>query len=348
MPQTIFDIVQSPAIAAYWEQIRSGDAPYLGDELFPANKKLGLDLTFIKGSKGLPVVLNPSAFDVKAIPRERIGFDTISTDMPFFKGSLYIDEKLRQMLNIALGTGNQAYIDSLLNNVFDDEMQLIRGAAAQRERMRMQLLTTGAIAISANGENLAYDYGLPSDHKKEVSTSWSSASAKILDDIQAGIDKIEGDTGVRPVRAVCSLKTMMDITKNTEIRKSTMILTNGDGFLSKEVAQNYISQMLGIEVQVYSKKYKNEAGQVKQFIPDDLFVMFPSGSLGTTWFGTTPEESDLMTGSTAAVSIVDTGVAITTIKHADPVNVETKASMICLPSFEMADQVYILDTAATA
>lgn len=51
-----------------------------------------------------------------------------------------------------------------------------------------------------------------------------------------------------------------------------------------------------------------------------------------------------MTGSNASVSIVDTGVAITTMKHDDPVNVETKVTMICLPSFEQADQVYILDT----
>ena len=72
-------------------------------------------------------------------------------------------------------------------------------------------------------------------------------------------------------------------------------------------------------------------------------VLFPSGTLGKTWFGTTPEESDLMTGANASVSIVDTGVAITTMKHDDPVNVETKVTMICLPSFEQADQVYILD-----
>ena len=46
------------------------------------------------------------------------------------------------------------------------------------------------------------------------------------------------------------------------------------------------------------------------------------------------------------LSITDTGVAVTTVQHADPVNVETIVSMICLPSFEMADQVYILDTTA--
>ena len=53
-----------------------------------------------------------------------------------------------------------------------------------------------------------------------------------------------------------------------------------------------------------------------------------------------------MTGSTANVAITDTGVAVTTMKREDPVNVETKVTMICLPSFEMADQVAIIDTAS--
>lgn len=79
-------------------------------------------------------------------------------------------------------------------------------------------------------------------------------------------------------------------------------------------------------------------------MPTNTVVMFPDGDLGRTWFGTTPEESDLLASSVANVSITDTGVAVTTIQHADPVNVETKVTMICLPSFEAADQIYIMDT----
>lgn len=67
-------------------------------------------------------------------------------------------------------------------------------------------------------------------------------------------------------------------------------------------------------------------------------------------FGTTPEESDLLGGNSdsAKVAIVDTGIAVTTIKHADPVNVETKVSMIALPSFERLDEVYMLSTVPEA
>ena len=100
---------------------------------------------------------------------------------------------------------------------------------------------------------------------------------------------------------------------------------------------------LGVTAEIYNKSYVDEKGAKHKYIPDGTVVLLPGGSLGTTWFGTTPEESDLMTGSAANVAIVDMGVAITTMKRMDPVNVETKVSMISLPSFELADQIAILD-----
>ena len=101
-----------------------------------------------------------------------------------------------------------------------------------------------------------------------------------------------------------------------------------------------------MEVVVNDKRYMDENEQTLKFMPENTFVMFPDGHLGKTWFGTTPAESDLMVGNVANVSITDTGVAVTTVTKADPVQVETIVSMICLPSFEAADQVYIMDTSA--
>ena len=70
---TIFDFVNATEMVSYWETLTKDRQPYLGETLFPAEKKLGLDLKWIKGSAGLPVVLKPSAFDSGAIPRPRIG-----------------------------------------------------------------------------------------------------------------------------------------------------------------------------------------------------------------------------------------------------------------------------------
>lgn len=342
---SIFTLVTAEEIVAYWETLATQQPPYLGEELFPADKKLGLDLKWIKGADGLPVVLLPSAYDVKSKKRDRIGFEKLAAEMPFFKESTTIDEELRQQLNMVIATGNQAYIDSVLNNVFNDEMRLLRGARAQRERMRMQALTTGAISIAANGQAYDYDYGMPQNHKSTVSTSWSDASATIIDDIRTALDTIEEDTGVRPTRATCSSKTWGYFRKNTEIRNA--ILGNNSAVpVSEDKIKSYIMEELDLEIVVYSKKYTDETGAQEKFVADDIFVMFPSGALGTSWFGTTPEESDLLASNVANVRITDTGVAVTTTKETDPVNVDTKVSMIFLPSFEAADQVFILDVLA--
>jgi len=92
----------------------------------------------------------------------------------------------------------------------------------------------------------------------------------------------------------------------------------------------------------YDEVFIDETGTTKQYVPDGVFTLLPAGPLGNTVFGTTPEEADLMSGATdAQVAIVNTGVAITTTKKTDPVNVETKVSMITLPSFEQIDKVFI-------
>ena len=259
--------------------------------------------------------------------------------MPFFKESLYVDEELRQQLNMVLETDNTAYIDAVLNRIFNDNTVLLEGAAARREQMRMMALTTGAISITANGQNFDFDYGMPSTHKVTVTTAWSNADADIGADILAGLDLIENDTGVRPTRALCDRKTWNHMLKNTNFKKAL----SDKVLMTDSVLKSMLLDVYGIEVVVYSKRYNNDSKTATPFVPADTFVLFPSGALGNTWFGTTPEESDLLGGSAANVAITDVGVAVTSIQKADPVNVETKVTMISLPSFPVADQVYILD-----
>lgn len=343
---TIYELVTAESITSYWEAAAGGLPPYLGDELFPSDKKLGLQLDWIKGSRGLPVVLKPSAYDVKAVKRPRIGFSKLTTQMPFFKESTGIDEETRQKLNMVMETGNQAYIDSVMNQVFDDETELLKGARAQRERMKMMLLTTGAISIAANGQAYDYDYGMPQDHKGEVAVSWSNPDADIYGDIEKILDKIEDDTGIRPERAVVSQKTWGYFRKNKDFRNA-ILGNNSAAPVSDDQIRTYLKDNLEIEVVKYTKKYIDETGNKQAYVPDDVFVAFPKGALGKGWFGTTPEESDLMSGTAANVAITDTGVAVTTVKETDPVNVDTKVTMIFLPSCPTIDQIYILDVIAS-
>ncbi len=72
-------------------------------------------------------------------------------------------------------------------------------------------------------------------------------------------------------------------------------------------------------------------------------MLLPNGVLGSTWYGTTPEERTLASGNTADVSIVNTGVAVSVTITSDPVNTKTTVSEIVLPSFERMDECYAME-----
>ncbi len=346
MENTIFDYFTSKALAAYYNTRVSEQnmQPFLGDELFPARKKMGLDLKWIKGAKGLSTSLSLSAFDVKSTKKDRIGFESVQTKMPFFKNDMLIDEELRQDLLIAIEAGNTNYIDTILRNIFDDTITLLDAAAVARERMRMQLLSTGTIVMANNGVEYSYDYGLESDQKYTPTTKWNQPDADPLSDIIEMQDTIENKGYARPRRAITSRNVVRMLMKNKGIKEAIYVMSNGKVTLTEESLKNYFRENANIEIAIYDKSYKDEEGKVQRYIPEDLFILIPEGDLGNTWFGTTPEEADLRTGATdAEVSIVDTGVAITTTKTTDPVSVDTKVSQVCLPSFEQADQIIIAD-----
>ena len=83
----IRDAYNSKAIALVHTEVASNKIAYLGAGLFPAKKKMGLDLKWIKTSKGLPVSLAPSNFDAVSTLRSREGFKLTETEMAFFRES---------------------------------------------------------------------------------------------------------------------------------------------------------------------------------------------------------------------------------------------------------------------
>jgi hypothetical protein len=346
---TIFDYVNANEIAAYYTKAPSNQTPFLGATLFPPRKQVGLDLSWIKGANGLPVALMPSEFDAKATLRDRIGFKKIETEMPFFREAMRIGEKDRQQLLNFVSTNNKSLILPFVNRIYDDAATLIAGAQVQPERMRMQLLSAGKIAISANRVNYDYNYGMQKEHKETLTgeAAWSdTAKSTPVQDIQKWQDQVEEDTGVRPTNAILSRKTLGYLMENKSIRLDLNPIGGENIIMTESMIRQYLSNKIGLNIAVYNKKFKDETGAVQQFFPDNVFTLIPDGNLGNTYFGTTPEEADLMNGNTdAQVRIVDTGIAVTTIKEPHPVNVETIVSGITLPSFEQLDNIFIATVA---
>ena len=347
------EIFTPAAVAANWTEVASNQIPYLGATLFPTRKKAGLDLSWLKGSRGLPVSLMPSAFDAKATFRDRIGFEKLETEMPFFREGYKIKERDRQEL-LRIQESTDPYAAEVISRIFDDTRGLIDGAAVVPERMIMQLLFPvngdAGISIKANGVDYTYDYD-PGDAWKGSNytalTSNDLWTAPTTADPFAAFktvkDAIRSKTGTELTAAIMNTYTF-NLMAKTDAVKNRYISTSGVtlGYLTDNEVKAVVEGTSGLRIAIYDKQYKDESGVAHAFVPDGYVALIPDGALGSTWYGTTPEEADLRGSGEAEVSIVNTGVAITRIVDKHPVNINTFASEIVLPSFERMDEVAVL------
>lgn len=350
------DVFNSKAIANNWTEVASNSIAYLGTGFFPAKKKAGLDLKWIKGHKGLPVSLAPSAFDAKSKFRDRIGMQISETQMAFFRESMLIKEADEQEI-MRVEDSNDPYARQVLENIFDDARSLVDGANVVPERMIMQLLAplggNIGIAIDSNGTNYTYNYDPDGSWKKDHyialkgTSAWTdSANCDPLKDIEDALDSQEAVSGTRPKIALMSKKTFADIKASAKVQKGILAQNPSANvnYTSKKV-KAFVEEELDITIIVYSKKYRNEAGTEANFYPDNGVMLLPDGAIGSTYYGTTPEERTLASKQGADVSIVNTGVAVAVTITDDPVNTKTTVSEIVLPSFERMNDCYFIETA---
>lgn len=344
----LYDLMTAENIKGYIEETQKNQTPLLGEALFPADKQIGLDLSYIKGRKGLPTVLKPSAFDAHAPIRDRIGVEKLLTEMPFFRERMTIKERERQQI-LQFLAGNQTNLaNQIMRLVFDDAAQLVESASVTAELMRMQLLSTGKIQVQAEGAAYEYDYQLDADQFVTLTgqDKWSDPSSTPITDILEMKEQARRRTGVEPKRAILTSTTFGYIASNITIRKDLNPLGYENIILTKEDVLEYLSRKTRMQFAIYDNMYTGLDGTAKTYFPDGVVTFLPEGTLGKTWYGTTPEEADLMTGNNEAdVRIVNTGVAVTTRKLTHPVQVETIVSEIVLPSFEAADYILIAKVA---
>ena len=350
----LFDGLFSPAaIGANWTENVSNRIPYLGEGLFPARKQAGLDLKWIKGSKGIPVSLMPSAFDAKATFRDRIGVSKVETEMPFFREGFKIKERDRQEI-LRAQSANDPYVNAAIARVFDDANELIEGALVVSERERMQLLfpVNGnvGITIQANGVDYTYNY--------DPDGSWKASNYFVLTDgawnlplvadpfadIQDAKDAIAAKTG-SDLRIMAMNKNTFKTLRTNKNIKDRYLSKSGAafGYLTDSEIIDILKDTCDLDgIVLYDKQYRNESKVAAKFVPDGYVALFPTGALGETCYGTTPEEADLMGKNAAQVQIVETGIAVTQILDPHPVNLNTFASEIVLPSYERMDEVAVL------
>lgn len=350
-------VINPKSIALRASRDRSNEIPFLGLKWFPARKRAGIDLKWIKTHKGVSPSLAPSNYDALPVIRARQGLQIEKTEMPFFRESMKITENdIREIQRI--NDVNDPYLEIALRNVYDDTTALTESADVVAERMRMQLLSANgghpSIAIEANNQSYTYNYDTDNSYATNNyleltgTSKWSDATNSTpLKDLAAAKRKL-AQKGYIARYAVMTTTTFEYLMASEEV-KSVLLTTNAAGtiFVTEEAVKRVVKETTGLAISAYDKTFTNEQGVTESYYPDDKVTLMPEENTGFTNYGETPAERSIGIVTNAQTSIYGTGIAITTEPKMESgvYSFTTTASEIVLPSYEGMDSTYVIKVA---
>lgn len=305
--------------------------PLLGEQLFPSRKIEGLEFDMLKAGSRIPTIASVHAFDTEAEIASRIGSRS-AQELAFIKRKIPLKEKDLMALRNPRTPAEQKYLEE---EVYNDVYSMVTAVEARVEKMRMEALANGKIELNENGlDGLVVDYGVPTDH--QATKDWTAASADILGDLETFSDALD----VKPTRILTSKKVRNLMLKN----KAIVALFKDAGMLPSKANLNNLLESLDLPIiATYDAKYKVQGADGKyttgRYFPEDKLVMFSDSNPGESVFGTTPEESRLLSGGSKDYKV---GNIFATVYESglDPVATWTKAAATALPSFPEADNVF--------
>lgn len=348
------EVVNSNSIALAATEDASNKIPYLGLNWFPEKKKSGLDLKWIKTHKGLPVSLKPSNFDALPTIRARGGLKAEKTQMAFFREQMIVTEEDAQEID-RIRDENDPYLQSALQSIYDDTNTLVQGAEVVPERMRMALLSTvnghPVIGIESDGVKYEYDYDPNGEYaaehfaKLEGTAMWSDTeNSKPLTDLNNARKALQ-KKGKIATYVLMNSNTFQYLLDNKQVRNSILAQNlTATVDVDDDTVIAIVKKRTKMTIVVYDKMYADEAGTEHYFYPDDKVTLLPTEALGSTWFGTTPEERTASQVADVDVSMYGLGIAVATkTEYGPPAITSVTASEITLPSYEGMDSTFVIE-----
>lgn len=354
----ISDVYNAEGLVNYYTTLKNGGDPhykFIGESLFPNAKRKGLRLDWIKGLNGIPAVLKQSNLDASAIVRPRVPVGSIQTKIPYFKEAMTFSEEERQEMAdlLRLHGDNPTFIQSLMKKTYRDYANLLAGADVQAERMRMNLLAYGKIYISVAGSQSEFDYDDNSEWANNNTIAlagnakWTDANVSTSDPINDLVTAIEDHrikNGVETRKILMNSVTFRAIAKSESVKKAIAPL--GGTVLNSQVEALIKDATKAAQIILNDAVYKDESGTTQKYYPDGYVSLLPDTSLGFTNYGTTPTEFDILNDLKSelnSVALYNDGVAVSTKKTVDPVQVHTIVEQLVLPSFEEMQSVYVIN-----
>ena len=301
---------------------------YVGDRLFPDVKTENLEAEYERLSEGmdLPTAASVHAFDSEAAIGVRPAFERVTTEKLLIKEKINQSERLRLLLNHGVSESN------LIGYVFDDMGRLADSVKTRTEIAKMDVMSTGQMAIKENGLDFTIDFGV---NKKKTLVGWEDPEHDILGDI-ADMVQMALDAGYVVNAAMLSTKMRNYMLKNNGINK----MANGVNYAGMVVTpvqlDNLLNILHGITLTINDDLYgvasaDNKTRTSKRFFPDNVFTLYIAGNggrIGTGLWGVTPEED-----AQGAFTDMSEKQFITISQWAtqDPVAEWTKASGVFIP-----------------
>ena len=314
-------------------------AAMLGEALFPERKIQDIEFDMILGAGGLPVSASVHAFDTKTQLASREAIQKGIQTLALIKRKIKITEKELIKIQNPRGDAELAFV---LAQLYKDAEKMEEGIRVRAEAMRMEVISSGKIAIDENGVAVTIDYLVPPGNK--IPFNWSApTTAAPLIDLETIATAVEAECGSRPARAMTSRKVVKAICATTSIKKA-IFGTNSDKLVTLSLLNDLLSQSDLPILLVNEGKYKVETATgytTLRYFPENIISMFGSSTLGETVYGLTAEEVKLIGDGNMETASMVGNVFVGTYTDVDPVGEFTKAAATVIPSFPYANELGI-------
>ena len=130
--------------------------PMLGESLFPERKIQDIEFDMILGTGGLPVTAEVHAYDTETQLASREAIEKGVASLALIKRKIKIAEKEIIKINNPRTDAELAFV---LSQLYNDAEKMTDSVKVRVEAMRMELLSTGKIAIKFLAEIKKHSYG---------------------------------------------------------------------------------------------------------------------------------------------------------------------------------------------
>jgi hypothetical protein len=321
----VLGLIESKDLLSF-SQNYSINRNYVGNRIFPDMKTENMEAEFyaLSALNQLPTLAMVHALDTESAIGNRPGLDKFNFEKLLIKEKINQSERAQILLNKGVSkTG-------LVRYIYDDMNNLANNVIAKAEKLKMDVLTTGQIALNENGVVMTIDYGVPGTNKK--SYDWGSPDHDILADIQTMVD-IVADTGAIVSKVVTSRKIIRYMQTNKGIQAAINSALGIGAFIDDTQINALMQRMFGFTFEIDEDKFATvsvsagvQSRSVSRFFPENKFVLVPDTGIGL--WGATPEE---LAYAPYSEKNAKQFVTMTQWQTPDPVALWSKATGMMIP-----------------